>query len=175
MEEFAPDPDDELPDDDDDDDESTEEYRRAAEETLQRLLKYLHTFSDEALEQTIPQDIDDAHLSAGAIYSIPGSLPDTFQVLKVLVVDDFGVHVRLYGNSFARRPSTVAPDLLDTSPFISLAPEDAGQEWPLSVGHLPLLASTFAGMHAVYITRDEVTDEELEDYHDWQQSGGGYL
>ncbi len=173
MEEFAPDPDDELPDDDDDD--SADEYRRAAEATLQRLLEFLRTFTDEALEQTIPTDMEDPHLAAGAIYSIPGSLPDTFQVLKVLAVDEFGVHVRLYGNSFARRPTTVAPDLLDTSPFLSLAPEDDGQEWPLSVGHLPLLASTFAGMRAVYITSDDVTPEELEDYRDWQQAGGGYL
>ena len=171
MAEFAPDPEDELPDDD----ETTDEYRRAAEATLQRLLEFLRTFSDQALEQTTPADIDDPNLTPGALYSIPGSLPATFQVIKVLAVDEFGVHVRLYGNSFARRPATVAPDLLDTSPFLSLAPEDMGQDWPLSVGHLPLLASTFAGMKPIHITDEDVTPEELEDYRDWQQSGGGYL
>jgi hypothetical protein len=171
MDEFASDPDDELPDDED----SSDEYRRAAEATLQRLLLFLRTFNDEALAHTVPTDMDDPYLSPGAIYSIPGSLPDTFQVIKVLAVDEFGVHVRMYGNSFAHRPTTVAPALLDTSPFLSLAPEDAGQEWPLSVGHLPLLASTFAGMQAVYITRDDVTPDELEDYLDWRQAGGGYL
>ena len=172
MDEYASEPDDELPDDDDD---SADEYRRVAEATLQRLLDFLRTFSDAALEQTVPADMEDPHLAPGAIYSIPGSQPNSFQVLKVLAIDEFGVHVRLYGNSFAHRPSAVAPDLLDTSPFLSLAPEDDGHEWPLSVGHLPLLASTFAGMRAAYITRDDVTPEELEDYHDWQQSGGGYL
>jgi hypothetical protein len=30
-------------------------------------------------------------------------------------------------------------------------------------------------MRAVYITSDDVTPEELEDYRDRQQAGGGYL
>ncbi len=184
MDEHASEPDDELPDDEDEDDdegedghdhEHEEESRRAAEATLKRLIDYLHAFTVQAPPQTTPADIEDPHLAPGALYSIPGSLPHTFQVIKVLAVDEFGVHVRLYGNAFMRRPTAVAPDLLDTCPFVSAAPEDAGREWPLSVGHLPLQAATFAGMRPVYIAREDVTPDELEEYRDWQRSDNGYL
>ncbi len=171
MDDTTPEPEDEQPNDE----ESADEYRRAAEATLQRLMKFLSAFNVKAPAQTTPADIEDPHLAPGALYSIPGSMPHTFQVIKVLAVDEFGVHVRLYGNAFVRRPAAVAPDLLDTSPFISMAPEDVGQEWPLSVGHLPLLAATFVGMRPVYIAREVVAPDELDDYNNWQRSGGGYL
>ena len=171
MDEYTPEPEDQQPSDD----EPTYEFKRAAEATLQRLMKFLHTFSVQVPAQTTPADIEDPHLVSGALYSIPGSLPNSFQVIKVLAVDDFGVHVRLYGNSFARRPTTVAPELLDTSPFISIAPEDAGQEWPLSVGHLPLQAATFIGMRPIYIAHEDVIPDELEEYNEWLNTDGGYL
>ncbi len=172
MDEYTPDmsePGDGETDSDDD------EYRRAAEATLQRLMRFLSAFTVQVPAQTTPADIEDAHLSPGALYSIPGSLPRTYQVIKVLAVDEFGVHVRLYGNAFTHRPAAVAPDLLDTSPFISMASEDAGREWPLSVGHLPLQAATFVGMRPVYIARQDVTPDELDEYRDWRRSDNGYL
>ncbi len=143
MDDTTPEPEDEQPNDE----ESADEYRRAAEATLQRLMKFLSAFNIKAPAQTTPADIEDPHLAPGALYSIPGSMPHTFQVIKVLAVDEFGVHVRLYGNAFVRRPAAVAPDLLDTSPFISMAPEDVGQEWPLSVGHLPRARLPHGGDH----------------------------
>ena len=173
MNEYVPDGSDgdELPDDE----LSSEQYREAAEATLQRLMAYLTPFGKNLPLQTSVADLDDPHLVGGALYSVPGSEKATYQIVKVLLLDDFGVHVRLYGNGFSHRPATVAPDLLDTSPFFSLAPEDAGQEWPLSVGHLPLLARTFLGMHAVFIAQTDVETEELEDYREWKEAGGGYL
>ena len=175
MDEHTSAPGDALPDGDGDDDGQVDEYRRAADAALQRLMKFLHAFNVQVPAQTTPADIEDPHLVPGALYSISGSVPHTFQVMKVLAVDDFGVHVCLYSNAFEHRPTTVAPDLLDTSPFISLAPEDAGCEWPLSVGHLPLQAATFVGMRPVYITRQDVTPDELEEYQDWQHHDNGYL
>jgi hypothetical protein len=96
-------------------------------------------------------------------------------VIKVLALDEYGVHVRLYGNAFSRRPANLAPDLLDTAPFFLMAPEDAGREWPLSVGHLPLLAATFMSMQPVYVTKTDLDDDELGDYREWKAAGGGYL
>ena len=162
---------DELPEDE----QSSEQYREAAEATLQRLMAYLKPFGKNLPLQTSVTDLDDPHLTAGARYSVPGSDKGAFEVCKVLLIDEFGVHLRLYGNSFSRRPATVAPEFLDTSPFFSLAPEDAGHEWPLSVGHLPLMARTFLGMHPVYIAETEVEDDELDDYREWKEAGGGYL
>ncbi len=173
MNEHAP----ELPDGDDVPDEelSSEQYREAAEATLQRLMSYLQPFGQNLPLQTSVSDLSDPHLRAGALFSVPGSELSTWQVIKILLLDDFGVHVRLFGNAFARRPATVAPDLLDTSPFFSTAPEDAGYEWPLSVGHLPLLARTFLGMHPMFIADTEVDEDELDDYGEWKEAGGGYL
>jgi len=169
MDDFVPD-DDEQPDD-----ESTEEARQAAEVTLQRLMTYLHAFDSKLPPQTNLADVGDPNLVPGALYSVRGSSPGTYQVVKVLALDDVGLHVCLYGNAFAHRPANIAPELLDTAPFLSLAPEDAGQEWPLSVGHLPLLIPTFLGMQPVFIMHAEVTPDELESYQEWQQTGGGYI
>lgn len=171
MNKNVPDGNDELPDDE----LSAEEYREAAESTLQRLMEYLLAFGSDLPEQTTVADLDDPHLIAGAYYSVPGSTAGTYQVLKVLALDDYGVHVRLYGNAFAHRPATIAPELLETAPFFSLTPEDAGQEWPLSVGHLPLLVRTFIGMRPLYITHADITPDELDDYREWKEAGGGYL
>lgn len=166
-----------LPEDDNDNDTEaqSEQFRRAAEATLQRLVAFLRSFEVLVPRQTTVADLEDPLLSPGSLYSIRGSHEDTWQVLKVLALDEIGVHVRLYGNAFQHQPQSVAPALLDTAPFVSLAPEDIEQEWPLSVGHLPLLAATFYNMRPVYITHDDVTAEELEEYNDWREAGGGYL
>ena len=171
MNDDVPDGNDELPDDE----LTPDQYREAAEATLQRLMAYLKSFDSHLPPQTNLSDVNDPNLAPGAFYSIAGSESGTFQVIKVLALDEFGVHVRLYGNAFSRRPVTVAPELLDTAPFFSMAPEDMDRVWPLSVGHLPLLASTFIGMHPVYITHEALDDDELDDYRDWKASGGGYL
>ncbi len=171
MNDLVPDSEEEFPEDD----LSPEQYREAAEATLQRLMAFLKSFENNLPAQTNVSDIDDPNLAPGALYSIRGSEADTFQVVKVLALDDFGVHVRLYGNAFTHRPTVVAPDLLDTAPFFSQSPEDAGREWPLSVGHLPLLAATFISMRPVFITRAEPVPGELEDYNEWKEAGGGYL
>ena len=170
MDDLVPNEDDEQPDDD-----STEEYRQAAEATLQRLMAFLQAFENKLPQQTNLEDVNDPNLVPGALYSIRGSAEGTFQVIKVLALDDLGIHICLYGNAFARRPTTIAPELLDTAPFLSLAPEDIGQEWPLSVGHLPLMVSTFLGMQPVFITRTDVIPEELEGYEEWKEAGGGYI
>ncbi|MCL4506703.1 MAG: hypothetical protein M1140_11860 [Chloroflexi bacterium] len=171
MNENVPDGNDDLPDDE----LSAEEYREAAESTLQRLMEYLLAFGSDLPAQTNVADLNDPHLAPGAFYSVPGSAAGTYQVIKVLALDDYGVHVCLYGNAFAHRPAIIAPDLLETAPFFSMAPEDAGQEWPLSVGHLPLLVRTFIGMRPSYITQAGVMADELDDYHEWKEAGGGYL
>lgn len=173
MNESVPDgpEDDELPDDDD----TSEQYREAAEATLHRLMMYLEPFGKHLPLQTNIADVADPDLAAGALYSVPGSEPGAWQILKVLVIDEIGVHVRLYANQFARRPATVVTDILETSPFLSVAPEDMGHEWPLSVGHLPLMARTFIGMNPSYIAHTDVLEEELDGYREWKDAGGGYL
>ena len=171
MENKPPDGNDELPDDE----ITPDQYQAAAEVTLQRLIAYLKTFSDQMPPQATHGAMTDPNLAPGALYTIPGSEPGTFQVIKVLALDDLGVHVRLYGNAFSQRPAQLAPDLLDMAPFLSLAPEDIGYEWPLSVGHLPLLADTFASLQPVFVLRVELEEEELDDYSEWVAAGGGYL
>jgi hypothetical protein len=172
LDPLTPDEDDEPPDDD-----SSEEYREAAEAVLQRLMNWLQSFNGEADQPVDALQYNDPQLALapGALYSVRGSVDGAFQVMKVLATDTFGVHVCLYGNAFAHRPTTIAPDLLDTAPFISVADEDADGEWPLSVGHLPLLITTFLNMQPVFIARTEVIEDELEGYLEWQQAGGGYI
>lgn len=47
----------------------------------------------------------------GGLYSTQNE-EGTFSIMKVLKVDDGGVHVRLYSNTFAARPTAVAESTL---------------------------------------------------------------
>jgi hypothetical protein len=157
------------------DDDPPDDYQQAMEATLRRLMEFLRSFEIDSPDVVALDAVPARDPLPGALYSIRGSVPGCFQVVKVLAVDEHGVHACLYSNAFERRPTTVAPDLLDTAPFHSLAAEDAGETWPLSVGHLPLLTATFEHMRPAYITRTTVDDDELDGYREWHQAGGGYL
>jgi hypothetical protein len=65
----------------------------------------------------------------GQLYSADWDDDGSFRVVKVLVVDDRAVHVRVYRERFGERPSSVDPAELTLG---SVDDEDFG------VGHLPL-------------------------------------
>lgn len=89
-------------------------------------------------------------------------------VMKVLAVDDGGVHVRLYVERFTTRPSSV-----DTN-CLSLAAFGAAKK-PFSIGHMPMTYQRFLGWQPEPCGRADVQDEELEGYRIWLDSKGGYF
>ena len=102
----------------------------------------------------------------GGIYYTRSERGD-FTVLKVLKVDDRGVHVRLYSNRFPEPPTHIDESTL------YIAGLDRRPDEELGMGHLPLLKQSFAGWRAKFIQKSKVSEEELDGYRIWQE-GGGY-
>ena len=94
---------------------------------------------------------------------------DQFGVMKILVVDEGGVHARLFVERFAQRPSN-----LDGS-GLSLAAFGTEHNNPFSIGHVPLSHKSFSAWKPQLCGRSVVVDEELEGYRMWRDAKAGYF
>ncbi len=103
---------------------------------------------------------------AGTLYTVDDG-EGSYVVAKILVVDDRGVHVRLYKNKWKERPKSV-----DTSLFSVGTVHDKDG---VGIGHLPLSKRAFAAWKPSVIGHQEVKKEELEGYEMWKEGGGGYF
>ena len=104
----------------------------------------------------------------GGIYVIPGD-DGTFQALKILKLDDDGVHLRLYSNTYDSIPQSI-----DTS-ALYMAGIDREANEPLGMGHAPISKETFSHWGAIYIQESTVSEDELDGYEMWKEGGGGYF
>jgi hypothetical protein len=114
-------------------------------------------------------------LSAGALFSVLGSIEGQFQIAKVLAVDEGGVHIRLYTSAWPKRPTAVAPDLLDVTPVVTPKEDRDDERWPVSVGHMALSHPTFNALEPVFIIQESVDESELEGYRFWNSMEGEYF
>lgn len=101
---------------------------------------------------------------AGGIYSVSDGGGE-FGVVKILAIDPGAVSVRIYSERFPSRPDSVDPDALTLGRIDD--PETMG------IGHLPVAPREFALWFPVQLTTQPVSDEELEGYRYWKESGGG--
>ncbi len=92
-----------------------------------------------------------------------------FGVMKVLVIDDNGAHVRLYGQRFSERPQL--SDLHELS-VVPISPEHRN---PFSFGHMPFLYSSLDSWEPQVLGSGQVSEEELAGYHHWLKENGGYF
>ena len=95
----------------------------------------------------------------GEVYSAIWADDGTFHVVKVLEVDDVGVHIRIYKERFALRPSR------DELGELSLGSVFEGEDF--GVGHLPLSHEAFELWEPELIKTEPVDPEELEGYEMW--------
>jgi len=93
-----------------------------------------------------------------------------YSVLKVLTRDDLGIHVRVYSNNFATPPANVDPATLYIASMENRKLDDG-----VGAGHMAVSHASFSDWRAVHFQTATVTDEELEGYRAWLQSGGGYF
>lgn len=107
-------------------------------------------------------------LVEGGIYCTPGE-NGGFSVLKILKLDDGGVHVRLYSNHFVAPPTKIDESTLCMAGMNRKPGEQMG------MGHAPISKRSFAGWKAVYIQQSSVKKEELEGYAMWLEAKGGYF
>jgi hypothetical protein len=81
-------------------------------------------------------------------------------VVKILVMDDGIVHLRLYPDRFSERPFAVHEFELDLAPIHK----------SFGIPHLPLSAEDFATWRPGVVGHESVRPEELEGYELWRES-----
>ena len=87
-----------------------------------------------------------------------------FGVVKILVLEPDAVHVRIYKQTFATRPTSVDPKSLTLG---RIDDKDG-----FSIGHAPLSRRTFASWQPVFLSQQSVLDSELEGYKMWKEGSG---
>ena len=99
-----------------------------------------------------------------------------FGIVKLLRSEFLGVHVRLYSNAFAVRPSSVDEASLESRPpdlapvAIALPPAE-----PFAIGHLPLSHVAFARWKPELVALTLVDPSELLGYEEWKLAKGAFF
>lgn len=96
----------------------------------------------------------------GGLYSIDGPGGE-FNVAKVIAITKGIVHIRTYKNKFPKRPVSADVD----SSKLSLGAIDDPEGFGLR--HMPMDKEIFEGLEPVFIRQENVTDEELQGFKDW--------
>jgi hypothetical protein len=107
-------------------------------------------------------------LSEGSLYYFPNE-NGSYSVLKILKLDDQGVHVRIFSNQFSSPPSKVDESAL------FMAGVDHKPNETLGMGHTPLSKKSFEGWKTTFFQQSTVKEEELEGYRMWAEAKGGYF
>lgn len=109
-----------------------------------------------------------AEVVEGGLYCHPGE-NGGFAVLKVLKVDQYGVHVRLYSNHYDQPPIKIDESTL------YMAGMDRKPDQELGAGHLPISNKSFATWGVRFVQQSTVKDDELDGYRMWLDAKGGYF
>lgn len=107
------------------------------------------------------------NIMVGGLYAI-ASDKDRYQIIKVLIVDDVGVHIMMYSNNFENIPN----DIGESDLFLGNIKDHTEN---IGVGHMPLLKKSFIESKPKLIKIVAVGDMELEGYKIWKESKGGYF
>ncbi len=107
---------------------------------------------------------DELAIVVGGLYATKNE-DGTYGVMKVLVVDDFAVHLRSYANRFEELPLDIDPSVL-TLGSIS---DDGG----FGIGHFPLSKEAFWKDDPIFLRKTSVAEDELEGYRIYLDAMGG--
>lgn len=118
----------------------------------------LRTVARWWLRRRLPRD-----LKAGDICMVVSG-DSGYKVVKILVIDQSTVHVRLYAERFSEVPRFVTAAALTLG---TIHDEHHG------IGHLPLSRPTFASWLPLRIQHEVVTEDELDGFRMWEISMGG--
>lgn len=138
-------------------------------EIVKKLLK-------EVLEEVVLEDADILYddfeifkkiFRAGTYFSI-AETDFGYRIGKILISDEWGVHICLFSNHYLLRPDKVKPEELYM---------DAEEDDPKRFGtiHIPLLYSSFKSAEPEFIMNGTVSEKELEGYKIWKNEKGDYF
>jgi len=102
-------------------------------------------------------------IQPGDLYTVANG--GGYAIVKILAVDEASVHVRVYKNAFATRPSRV-----DESSLTLGTIHDADG---FGMGHVPISRERFEAWQPRFLARSAVKKEELEGYEIWKEANGG--
>lgn len=91
-----------------------------------------------------------------------------YRIGKVLISDEWGVHICLFSNHYLRRSEKVKPEELYM---------DSKEDNPKRFGiiHITLLYTSFKNAEPEFIMNETVTEIELEGYKIWKNEKGCYF
>jgi hypothetical protein len=95
----------------------------------------------------------------GQLHSVLWHGDGSYNVAKVLVVDDLGLHVRIYAEVFEDRPGYVPGDLEVGSPYDGQA---------FGVSHIPVTVGEFERWEPELLHTEAVEPAELDGYEHWR-------
>src|SRR5262245_43691973 len=93
----------------------------------------------------------------GGLYAMRGE-DGLYRILKVLVVDEFAIHLSSYADRFEELPSQVR------SANLSLGGLPPG---PFGIGHFPVAHEGFWAGDPVLLGQEPVAESELDGYRIW--------
>jgi|SRR5262245_21685702 len=99
-----------------------------------------------------------ADIVVGGLYATRDQ-DGTYRIVKVLVVDEFAVHLRSYADRFKELPAQVRSSRLSMGGL--------GSAEGFGIGHFPLAREEFDREERVLVGRESVADEELDGYRIW--------
>ena len=113
------------------------------------------------------QMIDDSHVpyKVGGLYLVQND-DMTFGIAKIIAVDEGGVHLVLYANTY-----TAAPDYIDPDTLL-LGGDEENEKWGIS--HFPLAYESIAVWRLAPIGFAEVRNIEQQAYLRWKKEDRGY-
>lgn len=84
-----------------------------------------------------------------------------FGVVKILVIDKKMAHVKVYKNTFNKRPNKIDISKLTMGSFYD-------EDGTAGIGHLPLKRKEFESWKPLVIGYEKVSKEDLEGYEIWR-------
>jgi len=98
-------------------------------------------------------------IRAGSLCTVEAS-QGKFGVIKVLVIDEQEVHIKIYKNKYSQRPNVIAPKELSMG---SITDKEG-----FGIGHIPLDREGFDKSNPIVIGFEGVTKDELAGYEIWK-------
>lgn len=114
------------------------------------------THSDDQITPT--ENNKDQNYQEGSICVIDNG-DGSYGVVKVLVIEEEGVHVKIFANSFKTQPSQINLDSLHMGSI------ESGE---FGIGHVPLATEGFDNWHPETVGYEKVSESELEGYYFWK-------
>jgi hypothetical protein len=137
---------------------------------FQQLLRHLRSMPQQARVAVGPlPQTSLSPMMEGGLYRVRHD-NGSYAVFKILKIDQGGVHVRLYSNSFSQPPAHV-----DESTLFLVGRAQLKPGVTLGVKHLSLPRISYYSWSAAFVQQSSVDDDELGPWRKWLEAKGEYF